>query len=360
MSDTIYHKVARVLDTLPNGYPATDGGVEIRLLEKIFTPEEADLFCELRLTFETPEQIAERTGRPLDGLSEKLNAMWLHGQIFGIDFGEVQVYRILPWVFGIYEFQLNRMDREFAEMCEEYSTVFGKQFFANKPQLMQVVPIQTELDNNQTSLPYEQVSAIIENGQSFGLNPCICKKEKHILDKGCDKPVDVCLSIAPIPGVFDDHPMIAKAISKEEAYDVLRKSEEAGLVHLTSNVETGHYYICNCCGCCCGVLGAINELGINEAIYSSFYAEIDADLCVSCGLCADERCQIAAIEEGDDVYHVLREKCIGCGLCITTCPSEAIRLVRKEESEIVTPPKDEQMWFKKRGELRGVDFQVHE
>ena len=59
MSNSIYEKVAQVLDTLPNGYPATDSGVEIRLLEKIFTPEEADLFCDLRLTFETPEQIAE-------------------------------------------------------------------------------------------------------------------------------------------------------------------------------------------------------------------------------------------------------------------------------------------------------------
>jgi len=70
MSDEIYHKLAKVLDTLPNGFPATESGVEIRLLKRIFQPEQAELFCDLRLTFETVEQIAERTGRPLEGLEE--------------------------------------------------------------------------------------------------------------------------------------------------------------------------------------------------------------------------------------------------------------------------------------------------
>ena len=63
MTDDAYHKLAKVLDTLPNGFPATKNGIEIKILKKIFTPEEADLFCDLRLTPETAEQIAERTGR---------------------------------------------------------------------------------------------------------------------------------------------------------------------------------------------------------------------------------------------------------------------------------------------------------
>lgn len=72
MSEDVYRKLAKVLDTLPNGFPATKSGVEIRLLNKIFTTEEADLFCDLRLSFENPQQIAERTGRPLAGLEERL------------------------------------------------------------------------------------------------------------------------------------------------------------------------------------------------------------------------------------------------------------------------------------------------
>lgn len=354
MAALAYHKLAQVLDSMPNGFPATESGVEIKLLEKIFTAEEAELFCDMRLAFETPEQVAERTGRPLEGLAERLKAMWARGQLFGIDFGTTQVYRALPWVFGIYEFQLKRMDREFAELCEQYGPVFGKQFFQNKPQLMQVVPIEKRIDAHQEAVPYEKVSALIEKGLSFGVSPCICKKEKHLLEKGCDKPLEVCLAIAPIPGVFDNHPLIAKAITKAEAYDVLRISEEAGLVHMTSNVADGHYFICNCCGCCCGVLRAINEYGISEAVNSAYYAEIDPQQCVSCGVCADERCQIAAIEQGAQAYAVIREKCIGCGLCATTCPSEAIRMVRKNQADIRTPPKTEKEWFQLRGQMRGA------
>jgi len=358
MNDEVYRKLAKVLDTLPNGFPATESGVEIKLLKKIFTPEQADLFCDLRLTFETAEQIAERTGRPLEGLEEILTTMWERGGVFGVNFGGVKMFKMVPWAFGIYEFQLPHMDRELAEMCEEYMKVFGQEFFENTPQLMQVIPIEKEIQATHEALTYEKVSSVIENGQSFMVNECICKKEQGLLDNPCEKPLEVCLAIAPVPGVFDNNPLGGRAISKEEAYEVLRKSEEAGLVHLTWNVESGHFFICNCCGCCCGVLRGINDLGIaaSTVVNSYYYAEIDPDECVACGTCADERCQVNAIEEGEEAYRVIREKCIGCGLCVTTCPSEAIRLVRKPPEEVVPPPKDEDAWFEERGRQRGVDF----
>jgi ferredoxin len=356
-----YKKLATVLDTLPNGYPATETGVEIEILKKIFTPEEADLFCDLRLTFETPEQIAERTGRPIDDLAEQLEIMWKKGQLFGVDFGEVKVFKMMPWAFGIYEFQVKSMDKKLAKLCEEYYPTFGGQFFKHRPHLMQVIPIEKEIENTQSTLPYEQVSTIIENGQSFAVNECICKKEKGLTEKPCDKPLEVCMGIAPVPGVFEgDHPWGGRAISKDEAYKILKKSEEAGLVHLTSNVQGGHFYICNCCGCCCGVLRSVNELGFSEGVNSHFFAEIDKGSCSGCGICADERCQVHAIEESETGYSIIKEKCIGCGLCISTCPEEAITLIRKEEEACVVPPIDENEWFKNRAQTRGVDYSVHE
>jgi electron transport complex protein RnfB len=356
MSD-VYQRLAKVLDTLPNGFPSTESGVEIRLLKKIFTPEEADLFCDLRLTFETVDQIAKRTGRSLDGLEDRLIGMQERGELFGLDLGGIKFFKMMPWAFGIYEFQLSRMDRELAEMCEEYMKIYGKQFFKDKPQLMQVVPVEREIPNRQEALHYEQVSSIIKDAQSFMVNECICKKEQGLLDKPCDKPLEVCMAFAPITGVFEDTPT-GRVISREEAFAILNKAEEAGLVHLTWNVENGHFFICNCCGCCCGVLRSINELGLNasDVINSYYYAEIDPDTCTACGTCMDERCQVGAIEEDGETYRVIREKCIGCGLCITTCPSEAVRLVRKTEEEIEPPPLDENSWYEERGRRRGVDF----
>ncbi|MGD8992978.1 MAG: 4Fe-4S binding protein, partial [Desulfobacterales bacterium] len=158
-------------------------------------------------------------------------------------------------------------------------------------------------------------------------------------------------------GVFDNSDRY-RAISKNDAYAILNKAEQAALVHLTWNVESGHYFICNCCGCCCGVLRSINELGINasDVINSYYFAQINPDECDACGTCKDERCQVNAIEERDGFNEVIREKCIGCGLCVSTCPSEAISLLRKQPEEIVPPPKNEMDWYEKRASERGVDF----
>ena len=360
MNDDAYQKLAKVLDTLPNGFPATKSGIEIKLLKKIFQPEQADLFCDLRLVFETVDQIAERTGRPLKGLERKLTIMWKRGQLFGVIIGGVKMFKMAPWAIGIFEFQLPHMDRELAEMCEEYMEVYGRQFFENKPQLMQVIPIEKEIQARQEALTYEKVSNIIENGQSFFLQECICKKEQGFLGNTCEKSLNVCLGIAPVPRVFKDS-KVGHTISKEEAYEALRKSEEEGLVHLTWNVQKDHFFICNCCGCCCEVLRGINDLGIpaSKVVNSYYYAKIDPDECDACGTCADERCQVKAIEEDEDTYKVIREQCIGCGLCVTTCPSDAIKLVRKQPEELVDPPKDEMAWFEERGRMRGVDFSAY-
>jgi len=356
MSDDVYKKLANVLDTLPNGFPASETGVEQKILKMIFAPDDAELFCDLRLSFETPDQIAQRTGRPLEGLDDHLKQMWEKGQIFGVDLGAARIYKMAPWVFGIFEFQLKHLTKELAELCKEYEETFGPQFFDSKVPLMNIVPVEKEINGNEVTMPFEQVSTIIENGKSFAVNDCICKKEHELLGEPCDRPMEVCLAIAPIPDFFEEHPLKAKPITKQEAYDILKMSEEKGLVHMTSNIEKGHYFICNCCSCCCGVLRGVNEYGGANAVNSNYYAIIDEEECVSCGVCADERCQVFAIEEKDDAYAVIKDKCIGCGLCISTCPSDAISLIRKNEEDIVLPPVDENDWYKRRSHMRGIDY----
>ncbi|MGC1403595.1 MAG: 4Fe-4S binding protein [Thermodesulfobacteriota bacterium] len=360
MEEEVYVKLARVLDTLPNGFPLTESGVEIKLLKKIFSPDQADLFCDMRLSFETAEQVAQRTKRPLEGLEDRLKAMGNAGQLFTINFEGTWVFKMVPWVFGIYEFQNERLDKEFVELYEGYRGIYGKQFFSMTPQMMQVLPIEKEIAVNQEALPYERVSTLIEQNQSFWVQDCICKKDRGLLGHPCDRPMEVCLAIAPVPGIFDKYPH-GRVITKEEAYALLNKTEELGLVHLTANQQGGNYYICNCCGCCCGVLGAINKLGIpaSKVINSHYYAVIDPEKCLSCGICADERCQVKAIEEGEGAYRIDQERCIGCGLCISTCSGEAITLVHKDQEKIVPPPVNEEAWFEERGRQRGVDFSAY-
>ncbi len=358
VTEEIYKRLAKVLDTLPNGFPPTDTGVELKILKKIFEPHEAELFCELRLSFETAEQIAQRTGRPLQGLPELLHTMWKKGQIFAVNLGGTWIYKMLPWAFGIYEFQLPRLDRELCELIEQYWPAYGNQFFATGPQLMQVLPVQKELHGSHSPLPYEQVSCIIENGHSFAINECICKKERALMDEPCPKPLHVCMAIAPIPGFFERSNHWGKAISKEEAYRTLARAEQEALVHLTWNTQTGHMFICNCCSCCCGILRSINVMGMpaSKVVNAHYFATIHPELCTACGICAQERCQVNAIEASEDVYRIMKDRCIGCGLCVGTCPAGAIELVRKDDAECEIPPVDEMDWYEQRSRRRGVDF----
>jgi NAD-dependent dihydropyrimidine dehydrogenase PreA subunit len=357
MSDAVYHRLAGVLDSLPNGYPATESGVEIKILKKIFEPEQADLCCDLQLRFESAEEIAERTGRPLEGLDERLLAMFKRGQITTLKIGGVRKYKLVPFAVGIYEMQMPHLDRELAELHEEYLPVYLKGYLGDSPHWFQSIPIEKELTWDQEALSFQKISGLLEASQSFGVADCHCKKEQGLLGKPCDKPVHICMALAPVPNAFDRNPTF-EAISREEIEVLLRKAEESGLVHLTSNWKKGNYLICNCCSCCCGVLGSINELGIPAwtVINSDYYAQIDEDLCSLCGICAEERCQVYAIDEEDDAYRVSPEKCIGCGLCITTCPEEAIRLVRKPAEDIKPRMANEKEWFKERAKQRGIDI----
>jgi ferredoxin len=116
---------------------------------------------------------------------------------------------------------------------------------------------------------------------------------------------------APVPG----------DISKEEARALIAEAEKAGLVHSVSNVVEGISYICNCCGCYCGILRGITKWGIeNSMARANYEAVIDSDLCNGCGVCR-KRCQVLAISMADGKASVDRQKCLGCGLCSYVCPA---------------------------------------
>jgi ferredoxin len=116
----------------------------------------------------------------------------------------------------------------------------------------------------------------------------------------------------------------------------------------------GFGYVCNCCGCCCGILRGITDWGIESSVvHANYYSEIDPDECVGCGVCVD-RCQVKAVSMENGRASVDRRRCIGCGLCTTKCPSGAARLIRKPENEIVHPPADFDAWEKERLRNRGL------
>lgn len=354
-----YRRLAKKLDELPNGYPATESGVELKILQKIFTPEEAEMTLKMRPMPETVEAVAERLGKPVDEMQEILDHMVTRGLIASAKLAGQQVYMLLPFVVGIYELQLNRMDEEFAELFEEYLPELLKTLGAFKPAVGRVVPIGTELNQDLHVHRYEDVSRMIEKAKSFQVTDCACRKVRALEGNPCDHTLEACLFFSNEENAYEEKYLRGRIISKKEAIEILDRSEKEGLVHCTYNIEKGQFFICNCCACACVGIRSVKEFHAPHMLAkSNFVASIDQESCSACGVCADERCPMDAIVEDDGNYAVLPERCIGCGVCVSTCPTESIALQRKPESEQDRPSANLMDWQSQRAAARGIEVRL--
>lgn len=346
-----YDRLADALNKLPNSFPRTKSNIEITLLKKIFRPEEANLAGQLTGTKEPINIIAQRVGLSEKETAKRLKALLSHGLIWGS--AEEGLFRLAPFIVGIYESQLEVMDHELAHLFEEYMVQGGIQIMKYQPAIHRVIPAQSAV-KTEWIMPYDKLIELMNSCNTFRVRDCICRKEQDILgSRKCKFPLHVELIF--YSGKETTNPPTPPFVTKEEALSVLNKTEKIGLVHTVSNVAEGVYYVCNCCGCCCGILRGITQYGIEKSVAAAnYYSIIDPSICIGCGTCI-KRCQVHAIYSQNEISIVNRKKCIGCGLCVTGCPSEAARLERKAEKDIVNPPKDFATWEHERLVNRGLD-----
>ena len=334
MSEDVYTRLREFMYTLPGGYPATPTGVEIKLLEKLFTPEQAELTMKLGQEPEEVQSIAARIGVDEKELAERLEELALKGCIFRIRDGEKRLYQAYQFVVGVYEFQLNSLDREFAELFEEYLPHIGLAMAQAKTSQMRVIPLESSVEATPAVETYNRLRDLVREQEVISVEPCICRMEQGLLGNECEKPKETCIGFGDFAQFYIDNGM-GRQISVEEALKVLDTAEEAGLVASPTNSQKIEA-ICCCCSCCCPILRFAKVMPRPADAVTSFYeASLDAEECNSCGVCAD-RCQMDAIEEGDDAYGIVDGRCIGCGLCVAECPTEAISMVPKPGTE--APP----------------------
>ena len=349
MTDAVFEQLADALDRLPNGFPRTDSQVEIRILQKIFSPEEAALGSQLSGSPEPVDEIAGRVGLPVGEVSKRLFKLVRRGMVWLEKQDGKACFRLAPFVVGIYEANAELMDHELAHLIEDYFANGGADgIMKPQPALQRVVPARGAI-KSEWVLPYDDVRAILMEAKTFNVIDCICRTQQALIGHKCDFPLKMCLNFSAYK-----RPPRAGDISQAEALALLERSEEVGLVHTVSNVMKGVGYVCNCCGCCCGILRGITDWGIgNSVAYANYYAVIEAEFCANCGNCI-ERCQVHAISAGDGVSVVDLQRCIGCGLCVTGCPNDVARLVRKVDAELVHPPEDFAAWEHERLHNRGL------
>ena len=347
-----YQKLAERLDQIPNGFPKTESGVELKLLAKLFTPKEAALASNLSLELLTVKDIASMYGSGEPEVKSMLIGMVKKGLIdMKRKEGEGFVFCLIPFVVGFYERQNAKIDKEFAELFEAYYKESFHKAMLSTPSVHRVIPVEKTIPVSTDVMPYEKASTYLDDARSWGVLNCICRVQQKLIGKGCDHTVENCLVFSSRPGAFDRREDI-RAISKEEALEILAEADREGLVHAPSNTQTEVNYICNCCTCSCGVLRGMVEYGNTDIIArSDFYAVVDPDLCSACEDCL-ERCQFNALKMADDTCTVDRAFCVGCGLCVTSCPTEALSLEQKSPDEIIPPPISEKEWREKRENAR--------
>lgn len=347
-----YELLARKLDSLPNGYPPTEDDVHLRLLEKIFTREEADIAAQLSPETESVKEIATRTGREPDELRQQLKALARRGLIT-IELGKGgDRYGLMPFVVGIYENQVDTIDKELAQLFEDYYQKAFSEVMRVQPQFHRVIPVGETVRNSMEIHPYENIVDLVNTAQSWAVLDCICRKQKALIGEACEHPIDVCMVLSPGPGAFENHPVF-HAVTHEQALATLKRASDAGLVHSVSNNQQGIYYICSCCTCSCGILRGIAKLGIANVIArSAFVCTVDETLCSSCENCLSY-CQFGALSI-DVTAQINSMSCMGCGVCVPSCPSEALVLVRRPEEEIKPIPETPSDWKNQRASFRAI------
>jgi ferredoxin len=335
-----YARLARHLDRLPGGYPATDSGVELRMLERLFTPHEAELALHLTLDRAPAHVIAKRAGMNASEAEKALNQMARKGLIFSVQREDGSfVYQAAPWVVGIYEFQVNNLDKQFIQDFTELIPARMKDPRAQQviPQ-MRTIPVGRSVESGLEILPYEIADELVKAQEKFAVAPCICRRKAEISGTGCSAPSESCL----IFGDWADYYVrngLGRHIDSVEVSDILVKADESNLVLQPNNSQLTSF-ICTCCGCCCGVLNRFKmHPRPSAAVARPFIANVEVETCEGCGLCVD-RCQMDAIGLEDERVSLDSNRCIGCGLCISTCPTHSLTLVRKSPAEEIRLPLD--------------------
>ncbi|TFG08461.1 MAG: hypothetical protein EU539_02390, partial [Promethearchaeota archaeon] len=262
----VYRKLQQHLDNLPIGYPVTESGVEIRILKHLFTPKEAGIALHLRLIPEPLKKIYRRvkkTGISIEELEETLDTMFkkgaiVHGRVMEGE-EEIKYYANAFLAVGMYEYQLDRLEKQFVEDFEQYlEEAYIEEFTKTRINQVRTVPIEESVSSEKSVATYDNIRKIFENDELTGgfiaIMDCVCRKSKDIIGEPC-KQSDIretCFTLNRGARMSLDKGW-SRRVSKNKALEILKKFENEGFIIQADNTQHP-FFICNCCGCCCELI----------------------------------------------------------------------------------------------------------
>jgi Pyruvate/2-oxoacid:ferredoxin oxidoreductase delta subunit len=289
----------------------------------------------------TPEEIAGKTGKPVDKVNSMLAELFKKGVIFESSKG----YRPARDIFQLHDatgsdmrsdqvwgrdlldawwdFSEHELYNDMAKMVKDFVNPVSK-----------VIPARASIADPGKLLPDEDIEGIIDRTTSIAVVKCPCRR----MAQRCDRPLEVCLQLNK-GADYTIKRGSGREVSKEEAKEILRTAAEGGLVHSVGNTGQVGHYICNCCPDCCIFMEPwLTQGGVEKGIAKSrFEARVDTESCSGCQDCV-EQCPFGAIGmvkvAGQKKMKAAVDpvKCFGCGVCAVQCVTESMKLYEVRES----------------------------
>ena len=286
----------------------TYGDPEYRILDPIVDDNMCSVMMRMRLETDfSAEDLAKKTRKSLDFVQTQCDKLVKAGVIRTRVRSGVLCYYYPIWVPGIMEGILSNREQcdahpELGACFEEYTRIrvgMLAPMLGNGVNFMRVMPVMSAIENDTHKASYDEISTLIEKAWAISVGPCSCRRSRRLMGEGCGHlEEDMCLYLNDNAISFSkngEH----RLITKEEAYEILRRAEDNGLVHEV-NQALGFddvTAICNCCGCSCYALRIAELFRSPNGVSSNFIARVDKDKCVACGQCV-ENCQTNAVRLG--------------------------------------------------------------
>jgi ferredoxin len=347
MPDHKYENLRVAIQMRGGSMPALKCPEFFSLVDYLFSPEEAELAVVMPIMPASAGEIGDKAGKDPDTTKLQLERMADKGLVYTFDKNNVRYYSLLPLLPGVFEMQFLSGDVseravKLAHLFEDYFHALDK--VSSSPDvtpipfpMARVITVEKEIPATFEIHTYDKVSEYIDKAEYIAVGTCYCRHHGELLGRPCTKPKDVCMGFGPDARYIAER-KFGRLITKEEARAILRRTEEAGLVHCSSNMSKYIQFVCNCCPCHCGILQSMKKYNMKgAAAVSGFITTLDAESCITCGDCV-ERCPMEALTIKDDRLLFNNNKCIGCGLCTSACPTGSLTLVARSNAPV--PPRD--------------------
>ena len=281
---------------------------EYRILEPVITEEMAEVALCLKLREpQSAAEIAARCGKPVEETAKLLWEIAMAGAAFVNEIDGVDKYWHEIWVPGHMEMMVNNAEnvRKFPVIAECFD-LYGKRRGPKAAGIMpvgigpmRVIPIERSIDGETRRASYEEVSGFLNDAHRFSVSNCSCRTSREAMGEGCGHlKEDMCIQLDHAAEYYIRTGR-GREISREEAFEIIKRAEDNGLMHSIPNLD-GYgktHAICNCCGCSCFAMRLAGAWNNPDMVRSNYVSKVDADKCVACGECV-ENCPSNALKVG--------------------------------------------------------------